>query len=89
MTDSSFSLSAASLPGGAVYTTIRRSLPGTVRTSQSGVTGPTSGWRIVLRADWCAPTAPVSHSSANRVLAARRSADEPPQTRVLRVPGRR
>ena len=47
-TASSRSLSASALPGGAVNATTRRSLPTVVSTSQSTVTGPSSGWWIAL-----------------------------------------
>ena len=44
-------LAASLVPGAAVKTMMRRSLPVTVSTSQSRTISPSVGWTIVLRVD--------------------------------------
>lgn len=65
---------------------MRRSAPATVSTWQSRITGPTCGWSTVLRADSWWPTAPESHSSANRSL---RACSSPTSRRSLWSAGQR
>ena len=84
-TTASASASASGVPGSALKTTSWRSLPRTVRTSQSAVNSPTTEWISVLR--WCPRWrgGVVSHSSANRAARLPQVVDERRQPDVLRV----
>ena len=65
-------LAASVVPGAAVKTMMRRSLPVTVRTSQSSVISSSAGWATVLRADEGALASKRSQREPNAVLSARR-----------------
>ena len=68
---------------------MRRSLPGTVRTSQSRVSVPTSGWWMVLVSVSWTPTTPVSHRRAKSVLLRPEVLDQGAQAGIGRVAGPR